>query len=70
MPLLDAGALLMTRNAVQYLPKAVNPMRGKVDGHIYSVNNPTQNRLNGRPTAIPLPKFLEGYWFTPCRVIG
>jgi hypothetical protein len=44
----------MTRDAVENFPKAVDAMLGELDGHIHGVDDPTEDKLDSAPGAIPL----------------
>ena len=61
MPLFDTCPFLCRWDAIQNLQKMCNPVLWKLDGHILSINDPTQNSLDGPPGAVTLLKFLEGH---------
>ena len=49
MTLLHTGVALSDRDTGKYFRQALKSIWGQVDGHIYSINDPTQYQLDGDP---------------------
>ena len=60
VPLFDARAFLINRDARQDCSEAFDAVRGQGDCHVDCVQDPAEDDLGSVPGAIPLEELLEG----------